>query len=67
MTNTSAYGDGLPAWTVHSTRTVYDGAPSVGVDLADVTAPNGERFDHHIVRLPGSRSPWSSTRTRAPR
>lgn len=42
----------VPAWTVHQTRTVYDGSPSVRVDLADVTAPDGRRFDHHVVRVP---------------
>ncbi|HEX5113712.1 MAG TPA: NUDIX domain-containing protein [Pseudonocardiaceae bacterium] len=42
----------IRSWTVHRTRTVYDGRPFVRVDLADVTAPDGSRFDYHVVRLP---------------
>jgi 8-oxo-dGTP pyrophosphatase MutT (NUDIX family) len=38
------------AWTVHEARTVYDNR-WVKVDLVDVQAPGGERFDHHVVRL----------------
>jgi 8-oxo-dGTP pyrophosphatase MutT (NUDIX family) len=39
-------------WTVHQVRTVYDGRPFVRVELADVTAPDGSRFNYHVVRLP---------------
>ncbi len=42
----------IPSWIVHATRTVYDGSPFVRVELADVTAPDGTRFDYHVVRLP---------------
>lgn len=44
-------GDEIRPWTVHATRTVYDGTPFVRVDLADVTAPDGARFDYHVLRL----------------
>lgn len=44
--------DEFRPWTVHGIRTVYDGAPFVTVELADVTAPDGARFDYHVVRLP---------------
>ncbi|GLZ49084.1 hypothetical protein Acsp06_52690 [Actinomycetospora sp. NBRC 106375] len=37
-------------WTVHSERSVYD-SPWVGVRLADVDAPDGARFDYHVVAL----------------
>lgn len=51
MTDAPKAGE-LAAWTVHKTRTVYDGTPWVRVDLADVTAPDGSRFEHHVVRIP---------------
>jgi 8-oxo-dGTP pyrophosphatase MutT (NUDIX family) len=52
MTDASPAQDGLPSWSVHQARTVYDGSPWVRVDLVDVTAPNGARFEHHVVRMP---------------
>lgn len=39
-------------WTVHGSRTVYD-SPWVRVELADVEPPDGSRFEHHVVHLPG--------------
>lgn len=39
-------------WIVHSGRTAFDGAPWLRVDVADVTAPNGERFEHARVHIP---------------
>ena len=38
-------------WTVHGERWAYD-SPWVSVALVDVEVPGGERFDHHVVRLP---------------
>ncbi|GAA3019654.1 NUDIX domain-containing protein [Actinokineospora globicatena] len=38
------------AWTVFGERTVYDNR-WVRVGLADVEAPNGERWDYHVVHL----------------
>ena len=38
-------------WTVHGERSLYD-SPWVGLGLVDVEVPGGERFDHHVVRLP---------------
>ncbi|HEX5117899.1 MAG TPA: NUDIX hydrolase [Pseudonocardiaceae bacterium] len=52
MTDAIPEQAGLPAWTVHQARTVYDGAPWVRVDLADVAAPDGTRFEHHVIRMP---------------
>ena len=37
-------------WTVHGERPVYDSS-WVRVLLADVDAPDGTRFDHHVVAL----------------
>lgn len=37
-------------WKVFGERTVYDN-PWVRLVLVDVEPPNGERFDHHVVRL----------------
>lgn len=39
-------------WTVHGTRPVYE-SPWVSVDLVDVEIPDGERFDHHVLRFGG--------------
>jgi hypothetical protein len=64
-TYNTANDDGLPAWTVHRTRTVYDGAPSVRVDLADVTAPDGTSGWSRSIRQNSIRS--SSTAATAPR
>ena len=38
-------------WVEHGERSVYD-SPWVGVRLTDVEVPGGERFEHHVVRLP---------------
>lgn len=38
------------AWSVHGERTVYDNE-WVQVALADVELPDGERLEHHIVRM----------------
>jgi 8-oxo-dGTP pyrophosphatase MutT (NUDIX family) len=38
-------------WTVHGERTLYD-SPWVRLTLADVELPDGERFEHHVVRIP---------------
>lgn len=36
---------------MHGRRAVYE-SPWVGLDLVDVEVPGGDRFDHHVVRLP---------------
>ena len=38
-------------WTVHGERTVYD-SPWVRLSLADIEVPGGDRFEHHVVRMP---------------
>ena len=38
-------------WRVHGERTLYD-SEWVRLALADVELPDGERFEHHIVRIP---------------
>ena len=38
-------------WTVHGERIVYD-SEWVRLALADVELPDGERFEHHVVRIP---------------
>ncbi len=38
-------------WQVHGEREVY-GSEWVRLVLADVEVPGGERFDHHVVRMP---------------
>lgn len=38
-------------WVEHGERSVYD-SPWVGLRLTDVEVPGGERFEHHVVRLP---------------
>src|ERR1700687_2272184 len=42
-------------WVVHGERTVYE-SPWVSLALADVEVPGGERFEHHVVRMPGEAS-----------
>lgn len=37
-------------WIVHGERMLYDN-PWVRLALVDVEAPNGRRFEHHVVRL----------------
>jgi 8-oxo-dGTP pyrophosphatase MutT (NUDIX family) len=39
-------------WAVHGERLVYE-SPWVSVALTDVEIPGGERFEHHVVRMPG--------------
>ncbi len=39
-------------WKVHGERSLYD-SPWVSLRLVDVELPDGERFEHHVVRLPG--------------
>jgi 8-oxo-dGTP pyrophosphatase MutT (NUDIX family) len=38
-------------WTVHGERAVYS-SPWVSLALVDVEIPGGERFEHHVVRMP---------------
>jgi 8-oxo-dGTP pyrophosphatase MutT (NUDIX family) len=38
-------------WVVHGERTLYD-SDWVRLVLADVEVPGGERFEHHVVRMP---------------
>jgi 8-oxo-dGDP phosphatase len=38
-------------WTVHGERVIYD-SPWVRLALTDVEIPGGERFDHHVIRMP---------------
>jgi 8-oxo-dGTP pyrophosphatase MutT (NUDIX family) len=40
-------------WTVHGERPVYS-SEWVTVTLADVELPDGRRFPHHVVRMPGA-------------
>ena len=41
----------MTQWTVHGTRRIYE-SEWMSVDLDDVEIPAGERFEHHVVRLP---------------
>ena len=38
-------------WTVHGERAVYE-SPWIGVHMADVELPDGQRFEHHVIRFP---------------
>lgn len=38
-------------WTVHGERSVYD-SEWVSLSLSDVELPDGQRFEHHVVRMP---------------
>ena len=40
---------------VHGERAVYE-SPWVSLSLVDVEVPGGERFEHHVVRMPGEAS-----------
>jgi 8-oxo-dGTP pyrophosphatase MutT (NUDIX family) len=40
-------------WITHGTRRVYE-SPWVNVDLDDVEIPDGQRFEHHVLRYPRS-------------
>ena len=38
-------------WTVHGERSIYE-SEWVRLVLTDVEVPDGERFEHHVVRMP---------------
>lgn len=38
-------------WTVHGERSLYE-SDWVRLSLVDVELPTGERFEHHVVRIP---------------
>jgi len=38
-------------WTVHGERIVYD-SPWVRLALTDIEIPGGDRFEHHVIRMP---------------
>jgi 8-oxo-dGTP pyrophosphatase MutT (NUDIX family) len=38
-------------WTIHGERSLYE-SEWVNLRLVDVELPGGERFEHHVVRLP---------------
>lgn len=38
-------------WTVHGERSLYDSG-WINLHLADVELPDGERFEHHVIRMP---------------
>ena len=38
-------------WTVHGERTIYD-CEWLRLTLTDVEIPGGERFEHHVLRMP---------------
>ena len=38
-------------WTVHGERTIYE-SPWVSLAITDIEIPGGERFDHHVIRMP---------------
>ena len=38
-------------WIVHGERTIYDSA-WVRLALTDIEIPGGQRFEHHVVRMP---------------
>ena len=38
-------------WIVHGERALYS-SPWVGLRLVDVEIPGGQRFEHHVVRVP---------------
>lgn len=38
-------------WTIHGERAVYE-SPWLGVHLADVELPDGQRLEHHVIRFP---------------
>lgn len=40
-------------WIVHGERVIYD-SPWVRLALTDVEIPGGERFEHHVVRMPAA-------------
>lgn len=42
-------------WIVHGERIVYD-SEWMQLALTDIEIPGGERFDHHVVRMPAQAS-----------
>ncbi|HZM32698.1 MAG TPA: NUDIX hydrolase, partial [Acidimicrobiales bacterium] len=38
-------------WTIHGERALYD-SEWLRLVLVDIEVPDGERFDHHVVRYP---------------
>ncbi len=42
-------------WTVHGERPIYE-SEWVGLHLVDIELPDGERFEHHVVRTPSDAS-----------
>jgi len=38
-------------WTVHGERMIYE-SPWISLALTDIEIPGGERFDHHVIRMP---------------
>jgi 8-oxo-dGTP pyrophosphatase MutT (NUDIX family) len=38
-------------WTVHGERALYK-SDWLSLTLADVELPNGQRFEHHVIRIP---------------
>ena len=38
-------------WTIHGERAVYE-SPWLGLHLADVELPDGQRFEPHVIRVP---------------
>jgi len=38
-------------WTVHGERVIYE-SEWVNLALTDVEIPDGDRFEHHVVRMP---------------
>lgn len=38
-------------WTVHGERAIYS-SPWINLALTDVEVPGGERFEHHVIRMP---------------
>jgi len=38
-------------WIEHGERSLYE-SPWVSLRMVDVEVPGGERFDHHVVRMP---------------
>ncbi len=38
-------------WTVHGERIIYD-SPWMRLALTDIEIPGGERFEHHVLRMP---------------
>jgi 8-oxo-dGTP pyrophosphatase MutT (NUDIX family) len=40
-------------WTVHGERTIYE-SEWISLCMVDVEIPGGERFEHHVVRMPAN-------------